>query len=175
MTTLRSLAALALLAALSALAFPLAAFAQGAQPADLIVTGGRIYTVDATRPIAEAFAVRGGKFIFVGTARDAMRLKGPRTQLVDLHGAAAYPGFIDAHAHLLGLGMALESVDLVGVSSYEEVVARVVARAKSAKPGEWIFGHGWDQNRWTVKEFPSNDALTRAVPDHPVMLDRVDG
>lgn len=169
MTTLRSLAALA------ALALPFAALAQGAQPADLIVTGGRIYTVDATRPIAEAFAVRAGKFTFVGTARDAMSLKGPHTQLVDLHGAAAYPGFIDAHTHLLGLGVALQSVDLVGVTSYEEVVARVVARAKTAKPGEWIFGNGWDQNRWAVKEFPSNDALTRAVPDHPVMLDRVDG
>ena len=169
MTTLRSLVSLA------ALALPVAALAQRAQPADLIMTGGRIYTVDATLPIAEAFAVRGGKFVFVGTARDAMSLKGPRTQFVDLHGAAAYPGFIDAHAHLLGLGMALQSVDLVGVSSYEEAVSRVVARAKTTKPGEWIFGDGWDQNRWAVKEFPSNEALTRAVPDHPVMLNRVDG
>jgi predicted amidohydrolase YtcJ len=169
MTTLRSLAALA------ALALPLASSAQGAPPADLIVTGGRIYTVDVTRPIAEAFAVRGGKFVFVGTARGAMSLKGPRTQVVDLRGAAAYPGFIDAHAHLLGLGLALQSVDLDGVSSYEEIVSRVAARAKSAKAGEWVFGHGWDQNRFAVKEFPTHDALTRAIPDHPVLLERVDG
>jgi predicted amidohydrolase YtcJ len=143
-------------------------------PADLIVTG-RIYTVDVTRPIVEAFAVRGGRFVFVGTARDAMKLKGPSTRIYDLHGATAYPGFIDAHAHLLGLGQALQSVDLVGVSSYDEVVSRVAARAKSTAPGQWIMGDGWDQNRWAVKEFPTHDALTRAVPKIPVLLNRVDG
>ena len=86
---------------------PLIATAQTKQPADLIVTGGPIYTVDVTRPIAEAFAVRGGRFVFVGTARDAMTLKGSSTRVLDLHGAPAYPGFIDAHAHLLGLGLVL--------------------------------------------------------------------
>ena len=169
MTRLRSIAALL------ALTIPLRTTAQGSQPADLIVTGGRIYTVDATRPVAEAFAVRGGRFVFVGPLRDAIKLKGPRTQMLDLHGAAAYPGFIDAHAHLLGLGMALESVDLVGVTSYDEIVSRVAARAKGAPAGQWIFGDGWDQNRWPVKEFPTHDALTRAVPNQPVLLNRVDG
>ncbi|MBK5187928.1 MAG: amidohydrolase family protein [Gemmatimonadaceae bacterium] len=149
--------------------------ARSAPRADLIVTGGRIYTVDATRPMAEAFAVRGGRFVFVGSTRGAMTLKGPATRILDLHGAAAYPGFIDAHAHLLGLGGALRSVDLVGVTSYDEVVSRVVARAKSTPPGQWITGNGWDQNRWPTKEFPSNDALTKAVPNNPVVLDRVDG
>ncbi|MEO6211216.1 MAG: amidohydrolase family protein [Gemmatimonadaceae bacterium] len=160
---------------LAALAAPLSALAQAPQPADLIVSGGRIYTVDVTRPIVEAFAVRGGRFVLVGTARDVMKLKGPKTELLDLHGATAYPGFIDAHAHLLGLGIALQSVDLVGVTSYEEIVARVVARAKTAKAGEWIYGEGWDQNRWPVKEFPTHEALSLAVPDHPVVLNRIDG
>ncbi|MDQ2930277.1 MAG: amidohydrolase family protein [Gemmatimonadota bacterium] len=169
MTRLRTFV---LLAALSA---PLSALAQAPQPADLIVTGGRIYTVDVTRPIVEAFAVRGGRFVLAGTTRDVMRLKGPKTELLDLHGATAYPGFIDAHAHLLGLGIALQSVDLVGVTSYDEVVSRVAARAKTAKPGEWIYGEGWDQNRWPVKEFPTHEALSRAVPDHPVVLNRIDG
>jgi predicted amidohydrolase YtcJ len=169
MTTLRSIVALCL-SSLSA-----RAIAQAPQPADLIVTGGRIYTVDVTRPMAEAFAVRGGRFVFVGSTRDATTFKGPQTQLLDLHGATAYPGFIDAHAHLLGLGLALESVDLVGSPSYEEVVSRVSARAKTVTAGQWITGNGWDQNRWTVKEFPTHDALSRAVPDHPVLLDRVDG
>ncbi|MEP7087910.1 MAG: amidohydrolase family protein [Gemmatimonadota bacterium] len=169
MTRLRAtVAALILLA-------PVHSLAQASAPADLIVTGARIYTVDPTRPIVEALAVREGKFVFVGSTRGAMTLKGPRTQLLDLRGTTVYPGFIDAHAHLLGLGQALESVDLDGVSSYEEVISRVAARAKSAKAGEWIRGNGWDQNRWPVKEFPSNDALSRAVPDHPVLLDRVDG
>jgi predicted amidohydrolase YtcJ len=169
MTSLRSIIALCLFS------LSVRAYAQAPQPADLIVTGGRIYTVDVTRPMAEAFAVRGGRFVFVGSTRDAMTFKGPQTQLLDLHGATAYPGFIDAHAHLLGLGLALESVDLVGSPSYEEVISRVAARAKIAAAGQWITGNGWDQNRWTVKEFPTHDALSRAVPDHPVLLDRVDG
>jgi predicted amidohydrolase YtcJ len=162
---------------LSLLVFTLSSpvFAQAARPADLIVTGGRIYTVDVTRPVAEAFAVRGGRFVLVGTRRDVMMLKGPQTQLVDLRGAAAYPGFIDAHAHLLGLGLALRSVNLVGAPSYEEAVSRVVARARVTPEGQWVTGNGWDQNRWPVKEFPTHDALSRAVPDHPVLLDRVDG
>ena len=104
-----------------------------------------------------------------------MMLKGPQTQMVDLRGAAAYPGFIDAHAHLLGLGNALRSVNLVGAPSYEEIVSRVVARARITPEGQWVTGNGWDQNRWPVKEFPTHDALSRAVPDHPVLLDRVDG
>ncbi|MEO8879841.1 MAG: amidohydrolase family protein [Gemmatimonadaceae bacterium] len=162
------------LAALTLMA-PLSALAQASRPADLIVTGARIYTVDVNHPEVEAFAVRDGKFVFVGSMRGAMTLKGPGTRLLDLHGTTVYPGFIDAHAHLLGLGQTLQSVDLVGVSSYDEIVSRMAARAKTAKPGEWIFGHGWDQNRWSVKEFPTHDALSRAVPDHPVLLERVDG
>jgi hypothetical protein len=160
---------------LLAAAAPLPALAQSPRPADLIVTGGRIYTVDETRPVVEAFAVSKGHFVFAGSARDAMLYKGPATRVLDVHGAAVYPGFIDAHAHMLGLGLALSSVDLVGDSSYEEVVSRVAARAKSVPAGQWITGNGWDQNRWPVKEFPTNAALTKAVPDHPVMLDRVDG
>jgi predicted amidohydrolase YtcJ len=172
MTKLRTTLALLIAASLSA---PTIAAAQGKQPADLIVTGGPIYTVDVTRPIAEAFAIRGGRFVFVGTARDAMSFKGPSTRVLDLHGAAAYPGFIDAHAHLLGLGLALQSVDLTGTPSYEEIVSRVAARAKTTAPGQWITGNGWDQNRWPVKEFPTHEALDRAVPNNPVILDRVDG
>jgi predicted amidohydrolase YtcJ len=156
-------------------AVPLTARAQSPRPAELIVTGGRIYTVDETRPVVEAFAVSKGHFVFAGSARDAMLYKGPATRVLDVHGATVYPGFIDAHAHMLGLGLALSSVDLVGVSSYEEVVSRVAARAKTVPAGQWITGNGWDQNRWPEKEFPTNAALTKAVPDHPVMLDRVDG
>ena len=172
MTTLRTTLSLLVAASLSASSI---AAAQAKQPADLIVTGGPIYTVDVTRPIAGAFAIRGGRFVFVGTARDAMMFKGPSTRVLDLHGAAAYPGFIDAHAHLLGLGLALESVDLTGAPSYEEIVSRVAARAKTTASGQWITGNGWDQNRWPVKEFPTHEALDRAVPNNPVILDRVDG
>lgn len=172
MNKLRTTLSLLIAATLST---PFIACAQAKQPADLIVMGGLIYTVDVTRPIAEAFAVRGGRFVFVGTARGALMLKGSSTRVLDLHGAAAYPGFIDAHAHLLGLGLALQSVDLVGAPSYEEIISRVTARAKTTPAGQWITGNGWDQNRWPVKEFPTHEALDRAVPNNPVLLDRVDG
>jgi predicted amidohydrolase YtcJ/DNA-binding transcriptional ArsR family regulator len=147
-------------------------------PADLIVTGGHIYTVDDSRPAAQAFAVRDGVFTFVGSASEAMALRGPRTQIVDLHGATVLPGLADAHGHLSGLGEFLREADLVGSLSYEEVIARTVRHADSAgKPakGEWVLGRGWDQNRWATKQFPTSDALTRAFPDNPAVLTRIDG
>src|SRR5258705_5757653 len=82
---------------------------------------------------------------------------------------------VDAHAHLLGLGQALRTVSLVGTRSYDEVIARVVERAKTARPGEWIRGRGWDQNDWADTRFPTHAALSRAVPNNPVYLTRVDG
>lgn len=147
--------------------------AQGS--ADLILTNGRIYTVDNARPRASALAVRGGRVLFVGSDAEARVLAGPATRVIDLHGATVVPGIVDAHAHLLGLGNTLERVNVAGSTSYEEVIGRVKAWAKDAKPGEWIQGRGWDQNRWSNKEFPTNDALSRAFPNNPVVLFRIDG
>src|SRR5512142_513707 len=118
------------------------------RPADLIVTGARVYTVDDSRPTAEAIAVRDGRILFVGSARGAKALQGPKTQVVDATGRTIIPGMTDAHAHFLGLGQALRTVDLTGTSSYAEVVARVAARAKQLPAGAWIIGRGWDQNDW---------------------------
>jgi predicted amidohydrolase YtcJ len=145
------------------------------QPADLVVLNARVYTADANRPIAEALAVRGGRIAFVGSVRGALALAGPRTEKLDLAGRTVIPGMVDAHAHLLGLGQALRTVDLVGTRSYDEVVARVAERAKTARPGEWIRGRGWDQNDWADTRFPTHEALSRAVPTNPVYLTRVDG
>ncbi|MGH7699289.1 MAG: amidohydrolase [Gemmatimonadales bacterium] len=157
------------------LAIAAAATLSAQQPADLIVTNARIYTADATRPVAEAMAVRAGRILFVGSRRGAETLVGPRTERLDLGGQTVIPGLVDAHAHLLGLGQALRRVSLVGTTSYDEVIARVAERAKSARPGEWIQGRGWDQNDWPDTRFPTHDALSRAVPNHPVYLTRVDG
>ncbi|MEO8578876.1 MAG: amidohydrolase [Gemmatimonadales bacterium] len=143
--------------------------------ADLVLTNGRIYTVDDTRPMVSALAVRGGRVLFVGSDVEARALVSPSTQVIDLHGATVVPGFVDAHAHLLGLGNMLRRVNLAGSSSYDEVIARVKTFSKNVKPGEWILGRGWDQNRWTPKEFPAHDALSRAFPNNPVVLKRVDG
>ena len=146
-----------------------------APAADLVVLNATVYTSDVNRPVAEAFAVRGGRIAFVGSTRGALALVGPRTERLDLAGRTVFPGMVDAHAHLLGLGQALRTVDLVGTRSYDEVIARVVARAKAARPGEWIRGRGWDQNDWADTRFPVHQALSRAVPNNPVYLTRVDG
>jgi predicted amidohydrolase YtcJ len=145
------------------------------QPADLIVTNAHIYTVDANRPLAEAMAIRDGRVVFVGSARGAEIYAGSHTQRLDMDGKTVIPGMVDAHVHLMGLGTALRIVDLVGTRSYEEVIARVVERARLMPTGEWVRGRGWDQNDWADTRFPTHEALSRAVPDHPVYLTRVDG
>lgn len=144
-------------------------------PADLIVTGGHIYTVDHTRPAAQAFAVRNGEFEFVGSEHEAMALKGPNTRVLDLRGATVVPGLADAHGHLTELGETLHEADLSGSLSYDEVIQRTRAHAATVPKDEWIQGHGWDQNRWASKQFPTSEALTRAFPDNPVVLERIDG
>jgi predicted amidohydrolase YtcJ len=167
MTTFRALSILAFAAA--------SAGAQTPQPADLIVTNARIYTVDPSRPMVDAMVVRGGRVVFTGPSRLAQTYKGPSTRVVDLAGKTVIPGMIDAHVHLLNLGNSLRNVDLRGTRSYDEVIARVVARAKETPKGEWITGRAWDQNDWADTRFPTHEALSRAVPDHPVYLTRVDG
>src|ERR1051325_11414994 len=145
--------------------FAAPALAQRA-PADLIVTNARIYTVDDAHPRASALAVRDGKVQFVGSDREALALKGASTKMIDGAGRTIIPGMIDAHAHLLALGQSLRTVDLTTTRSYDDVIARVVARAKDAPAGEWIIGRGWDQNKWGDTRFPVHDALSRAVPNN---------
>src|SRR5947207_14992847 len=144
-------------------------------PADLILVNGNIYTVDNARPVVSALAVRSGRIMFVGADGEARALARPSTGVIDLHGATVIPGITDAHAHLLGLGTTLQRVNLAGSTSYDEVIARVREWAKNVRPGNWILGRGWDQNRWPTKEFPTHDALSRAFPNNPVVLTRIDG
>ena len=145
------------------------------RPADLIVTNARIYTVDDARPVVTALAVRDGRIAFTGSVREAMTLKGTSTRVLDAGGNTIIPGMVDAHAHLLGLGQSLRTVPLYGAKSYDEVIARVVARAKDVPAGQWILGRGWDQNQWGDTRFPSHEALSRALPNNPVYLTRGDG
>jgi predicted amidohydrolase YtcJ len=143
-------------------------------PADLIVIGATIHSVDDAYPSPQAFAVREGRFVFVGSAQDATRLRGTRTIVLDLTGKTVLPGLIDAHLHLVSIGTALHEVDLFGVGSEAELVARTVAFAKHS-PDLWIRGDGWDQNHWPDKAFPTHQALSAAIPNHAVALERVDG
>ena len=144
-------------------------------PVDLVVTNARIYTADATRPLAAALAVKDGRITFVGSERGALALTGPRTERLDAAGRTVIPGMVDAHVHLLGVGEALRIVDLVGTRSADEVIARVRARAADVPAGDVVMGRGWDQNDWADTRFPTHEALSRAVPAHPVVLTRVDG
>lgn len=146
-----------------------------AQPAELVVVNARVYTADDARPLADAFAVRDGRIAFVGSTREARALAGSATRVVDLGGKTVIPGMVDAHAHYSGLAQTLSTVDLMGVPSYDELIARVQARAATLPKGSWVEGRGWDQNQWADGEFPTHERLTAAVPDHPVYLTRVDG
>lgn len=164
--------ATAALALAVAVAVPLTA---QQQPADLVVTNGRIYTADGARPLVDAMAIRGGRVVFVGDRLGARALIGAHTRTLDLQGRTVIPGMTDAHAHVTGLGQSLLNVDLVGTASYQQVIDRVVERARNTPKGEWIIGRGWDQNDWGDTRWPTHEALSRAVPDHPVYLERVDG
>ncbi|MBV6521876.1 MAG: N-substituted formamide deformylase [Gemmatimonadaceae bacterium] len=146
-----------------------------AQAPDLVVTNARIYTVDANRPVVEAMAIRAGRIVATGPRTLIEPMKGPETRVLDAHGRTIIPGMVDAHAHLATLGRALRTVDLVGTTSYAQIVDRVSARAREVPAGTWIVGRGWDQNDWADTRFPTHDALSRALPGHPVVLERVDG
>jgi hypothetical protein len=115
------------------------------------------------------------RIVATGPARLITAMKGSSTQVVDLDGKTVIPGMIDAHVHLMGLGQALQTVDLRGTTSYDEIIARVAERAKGTPAGRWIMGVAWDQNDWADTRFPTHDKLSAAVPGHPVFLSRVDG
>ncbi len=141
----------------------------------LIIHGGTIYTANTAQPTAEAVAVGDGRIVQVGTASDVLRMKGPRTQVIDLGGATLVPGLQDAHGHVLGLGTSLAELDLRDTPSLERITELVAARAKSVPAGTWILGRGWDQNDWPDTQWPTRAALDRGAPNHPVLLGRIDG
>src|SRR4030095_6344439 len=156
--------------------------------ADVLGTGGNIYTFpwddpatdgapakDAPhssagwKPDAEAVAVRGSRIVFVGSSREAEKYRGPRTRVIDLQGAAVIPGLVDSHTHVAGLGEKQSRVDLTGVQTEEEAVARVVEFAPKVPKGEWMVGRGWDEGAW-ANHYPTMKLLSERVPDHPVLL-----
>jgi len=166
-----------LLAGLVAFALAQPAGAQPAEnPADTVYLNANIHTVDPDNPRAEALAVRGDRIAAVGSRAEVGGLIGPTTEVVDLRGMTVLPGLIDAHAHLTGLGaIQLGVIDLAGTTSYDEVIEIVKARAAETPDGEWILGRGWDHESWPEKRLPHHRRLSEAVPNHPVMLGRVDG
>ncbi|WP_347158614.1 amidohydrolase [Pontibacter chitinilyticus] len=144
------------------------------QPADLLVYNGNVYTVNDAFDKAEAFAVKDGKIIEVGTSA-AIRQKYKASEELDAEGKTIYPGLIDAHTHFYRYGLGLQSADLEGTLSFKDVVQQVVAQREKYPNTAWITGRGWDQNDWMVKEFPTNDTLDQLFPETPVILTRIDG
>ncbi len=144
----------------------------GQTSVSMIVRGGDVRTLDPARPRASAIAITDGVIVAVGSDEDVKALRGPSTVVLDAGGGTVTPGLVDAHAHLVGLGESLATVDLRGATSTEEVVRRLQAGA----PAEgWVIGRGWDQNLWPGAAMPTHHPLTQAFGDRPVWLRRVDG
>src|SRR5687767_12285515 len=151
----------------------------GGGEADLLVYNATIYTVDSAFSIAEAMVIKDGKILATGDTATLLKSYTVKERL-DAGGKFIYPGFIDAHARFVGYGSSLQRVNLVGTTSWEEAIAKTkeFTAAKDSLLGNsnsWILGRGWDQNDWTVKEFPTNEKLNELFPDRPVLLTRIDG
>ena len=125
---------------------------------DLLVYNATIYTVDSTFSVTDAIAVKDGKIIETGKTGD-LQNKFEAIEKIDANGKFIYPGFIDAHAHFVGYGLGLQTVDLVGTESWEDILHRLDDFAKNKNKGQWLIGRGWDQNDWPVKDFPTNEKL----------------
>ena len=152
-----------------------------ARPADLVIRGGKIVTVDEARPEAQAMAVSGDTIVALGSNQEMQRYVGPNTKIVDLKGALATPGFIDAHTHFTGIGEAARNLKLATARNWDDIVRMVGEAAKKARPGEWILGRGWHQEKWSeaptpnVDGFPLHEALSRVSANNPVWLTHASG
>jgi predicted amidohydrolase YtcJ len=151
------------------------------KPADLVLVNGRVVTVDESRPDAQAVAIVGDRIAAVGSDRAIRRQIGPDTRVIDLEGRLAVPGFIDGHAHFLGVGEALINLDLTRADSWDEIVGIVADAVALAADGEWIVGRGWHQEKWdavpegAIEGLPTHHGLSAVSPRNPVVLTHASG
>ena len=143
------------------------------QKVSLVIHHANIYTVDSAFSVAEAMAVQDGKIVAIGKNDDILK-KYESSQMIDASGKTIFPGFIDAHCHFTGFATDMWKCDLVGTTSFGEVVDKI-KRYSAHAPMQWIYGRGWDQNDWVVKEYPDKKILDSLFPDRPVFLKRIDG
>ncbi|HEY3405118.1 MAG TPA: amidohydrolase [Ohtaekwangia sp.] len=149
--------------------------------ADLVIKGGTIYTLDETLPVAEMVAVKGDRIVFVGDDTKGEEWIGEGTQVIDLAGRTMTPGFIEGHAHIMGIGYNELNLDLMGAKNFDAIIAQVKEAVAKAKPGQWIVGRGWHQDKWDVKPdvmvkgFPVHKKLSEISPDNPVFLRHASG
>lgn len=143
------------------------------QGADLLIYNANIYTVDSSFSVVEAMAIRDGKIIETGTTA-TLESRYSFLEKMDAGGKYIYPGFIDAHAHFVGYALNLLRVNLVGTTSWEQILDKLQTFSKE-NPTGWILGEGWDQNDWENKNYPDLASLNQLFPDRPVLLTRIDG
>ena len=178
---------------LAAATFPACLGLKKSETADTILINARVYTFNwkepapdgvpsdnapysprGWRPDAEAVAIRDDRIVFVGSSDESRKFRGDRTRVIDLNGATVIPGLVDSHVHIAELGEKQSQVDLTGVGTEEEAVARVAEFASKVPKGEWIIGKGWDEGAWATK-YPTMKLLGEKVPDHPVYLGSLHG
>jgi len=149
--------------------------------ADLVLRGGTVVSVDPQIGEAQAIAVNGSKITAVGTDDEIAPYIGPDTKIIELNGRFAMPGFIEGHGHFLGFGESQQILDFSAVKNWGEIVTMVAIAVDKAKPGDWILGRGWHQEKWdsvpgdSVDGVPRNDTLNKVSPDNPVLLGHASG
>ena len=151
------------------------------EPADLVLRGGKIVTLDEGHPQVAALAARGGEIVALGSDAEMEPMIGKTTRVVELEGALAIPGWIEGHGHFLGIGLARMQLNLMHTTSWEEIVSKVEEAVGKAEPGTWIEGRGWHQEKWTSPPQPNLDglpihgSLSAISPDNPVILRHASG
>jgi predicted amidohydrolase YtcJ len=139
--------------------------------ADLLFTGGKVYTADPAQSWATALATHAGRILAVGSAEELAELRGPRTEVVDLRDRLLLPGFTDAHMHFIEVALRALQIDATGARSAADVASLVAQRAAQAAPGAWLLGGGFDANTWIEGPAPHRSLLDAVAPDNPVRLD----
>jgi predicted amidohydrolase YtcJ len=152
-----------------------------AQDADVVLHNGRVVTVDDANPEARAVAVVDGKIVEVGSNESVRKRIGPNTKVIDAKGRLVTPGFIEGHAHFVGVGQSRMILDLTKAKTWDDIIAQVEEAAASASPGDWIIGRGWHQAKWSVPPepnvhgYPVHTDLSSVTPEHPVLLTHASG
>lgn len=150
-------------------------FAQDKPAADLIIQNARIWTVDSSRPDAEAVAIFGDRIVAVGSNAQIDIWRGPHTRVVDAAGKRLLPGFNDAHVHFTDGGSQLDNVQLNDATSAQEFARRIGERAAKTAKGDWLLGGDWDETKWNPAELPAKELIDSATPETPVAVNRYDG
>ncbi len=151
------------------------------EPADLVLTNGKVVTVDSQKPEAEAIAIVGDRIVAVGSSSEMDAYIGDSTEVIDLEGNLTIPGIIEGHGHFSSLGRSKMILDLTQVVSWDEIVEMVGQAASQAEPGAWILGRGWHQEKWNaqptpnVDGLPTHERLSQVSPDNPVLLTHASG